>query len=54
MNKSETTHSLESLLSWLESFQPVGEKDGWKFTLPEKGMAEQLATILKRHMTGQT
>jgi len=51
---TQNTHSLESLLSWLESFQPVGEKDGWKFTLPERGMPEQLAIILKLHMTGQT
>jgi hypothetical protein len=51
---TQTTHSLESLLSWLESFQPVGDKDGWRFFLPEKGMPEQLAIILKLHMTGQT
>ena len=53
-DESKTTNSLESLLSWLESFQQVGEKGGWKFTLPEKGMPEQLAVILKLHMTGQT
>ena len=50
----QNTHSFESLLGWLESFQSIGEKGGWKFILPEKGMPEQLAIILKLHMTGQT
>lgn len=51
---TDTTHSLECLLVWLESFQSFGDEDGRRFSLPEKGMPEQLANILKLHMTGQT
>lgn len=40
-------YTLEQLISWLESFEQVGEKDGWKFMLPDQGMTEQLIMILR-------
>jgi hypothetical protein len=45
-------YTLDQLVTWLESFQPVlsgrGEdKDGWRFALPGRGMPEQLIMILQ-------
>ena len=50
---TQTTYSFEELLLWLESFQTI-ETGKWKFNLPSEGMPEQIANIVKLHMTGQT